>query len=112
MPYKLIQDTLKTGEVLYLEFYLQEKDPTSGSITGYDLSSSSSIVFSMREYNSTINTLTLTMSTVTSPSCTIGFCKVLATIPAVNEYYSQICVYMPLEKLVWNGPVYKVEKRL
>ena len=106
------QFTLVANEILYLAYYLKEKDPTSGSITPYDLSSANSIVFALREYNSTINTLTLTMSTVSSPSCTLGYCRVLATIPDANNYYSQIHVYTSTEKLTWDGPQYIVEERI
>ena len=106
------QFTLVANEILYLAFYLKEKDPTTGSITPYDLSSANSIVLALREYNSTINTLTLTMSTVSSPSCTLGYCRVLATIPGANNYYSQIHVYATTEKLTWEGPTYTVEERI
>ena len=106
------QFTLVANEILYLAFYLKEKDPTTGSITPYDLSSANSIVFALREYNSTINTLTLTMSTVSSPSCTLGYCRVLGTIPDANNYYSQIHVYTSTEKLTWEGPAYIVEERI
>ena len=106
------QFTLVANEILYLAYYLKEKDPTSGSITPYDLSSANSIVFALREYNSTINTLTLTMSTVSSPSCTLGYCRVLATIPDDSNYYSQIHVYTSAEKLTWDGPMYVVEERI
>ena len=106
------QFTLVANEILYLAFYLKEKDPTTGSITPYDLSSANSIVFALREYNSTINILTLTMSTVSSPSCTLGYCRVLATIPAANNYYSQIHVYTSTATLTWDGPQYIVEERI
>jgi hypothetical protein len=106
------QYTLVAGDVQYLSFYLKEKDPTTGSITAYDLSSASSIWFRMREYNTTINTLSLQMSTVSSPSCTLGFCRVLATIPSEGNYSSEIEVYESTQRITWKGPTYQIIEEL
>ena len=101
--------TLNAGDIQYLPFYLKEKDETTGSITYYDITLASSIQFRMRKYNATANTLDVAMSIVTG---TLGYCRCLATIPAVGKYYSEIEVYGTTEHLTWKGPVMIIEEAL
>lgn len=103
------QSTLIANDVQYVSFYIKEKDETTGSITVYDLSSASSIVFTMIDYRTGVTTLELTMSTVPSPSCTLGFCRVFCTIPAVGTYSTRVKVYDAGEGLTWKGPVITVD---
>jgi hypothetical protein len=106
------QYTLVSGDVYYLSFYLKERDPTTGSVTPYDLSTANSIWFRMREYGQSTNTISVQMSTVSSPSCTLGFCRVLATIPSAGKYYSEVEVYEGTENKTWKGPVYIIKEAL
>ena len=107
------QYTLVANDILYLAYYLKEKDPTTGSITAYDLSSSNSIWFRMRRYNETINSVSGTMSTLTSPANSLGFCRILATIPStIGNYYSEVEVYEATERITWKGPTYQIIEEL
>jgi len=97
------------GDVLYLTFYLKEKDLTTGSITYYDISGANSIVFRMRKYGETVNTISSTMEIVTG---SLGHCRVLTTIPSSGTYSSEIEVYEGSQHITWQGPVYNVLEAL
>jgi len=103
------RETIKAGDIQYLAFYLKERDRTTGSITAYNLASASTITFRMKLYGSTVNALTITMSTVSSPSNTLGYCRGLATIPTVlGNYTSEIEVSISPEVKTWEGPKYYI----
>lgn len=102
----MAQYNLVKGDVQYFAFYLKEKDPTSGSITSYDLTTASSIVFSLKKYNASSNTIDVTMTVITP---TLGYCRVLGTVPiALGAYSSQVEVFETLQRLTWIGPEYNV----
>jgi hypothetical protein len=106
------QYTLVANDVLYIAFYLKEEDPIYGSITPYDLSSASSIYFRLREYNSSTNALNALMNTLPSPSNTLGYCRVMVTVPSSGTYTSETEVYVNNLHTTWKGPVYIVEGEL
>ena len=107
------EHTLISNDILYLAFYLQEEDPTTGSSTYYNLSGASSIWFRMRKYGNTINAISGAMSTVVTPSNALGYCRILATIPStIGTYYSEVEVYTSSERITWIGPVYKIKEEL
>jgi len=106
------QYTLISGDIQYISFYLKEEDPTSGSITAYDLTTQNSIWFRMRSYGDITNTLSLAMSTVSTPNATLGYCRVLATIPSRGTYSSEVEVFESTEHITWEGPVYIIKEAL
>ena len=110
----MTQYTLVSADVLYIAFYLKEEDPTTGSITAYDLSTASSIVFSMRNYNASTNTISGTMETIniTGSLNTDGFIRKLCTIPSVGTFRSEVEVFSGAEKVTWKGPIYLVTSEL
>ena len=97
------------GDVLYLSFYLKDKDPVTGSITYHDISGASSIVFRMRKYYSSSNTIETTMEVVTG---TLGYCRVLVTIPTEGTFSSEVEVFEAGQNITWEGPVYVVRGEL
>jgi len=97
------------GDVLYLSFFLKEKDLTTGSITYHDISGASSIVFRMRKYDTSTNTISTTMEIVTG---TLGYCRCLVTIPSSGTYNSEIEVYEGSQHITWEGPIYNVLEAL
>jgi len=105
----LDQYTLVSGDVQYLSFYLKEKDPTTGSISAYDLSSASTITFRMRRYGTTINTIEENMSIVDASS---GYCRILVTVPTSGRYFSEVEVQESLQNITWTGPLYIVVEEL
>lgn len=103
--------TLYQNDVHYLSFYLKEKDPTTGSVSAYDLSSASSVVLTIRKYGSTLNSSTISLTFSSSP--TTGYCRGLSTISwGTGKYYSQVEVFEGLQKITWSGPTYIVAKEL
>ena len=106
------QYTLIAGDVQYLSYYLKEKDPTSGSITYFNLTTQDSIWFRMRKYGESTNTLSLAMGTVSSPHATLGYCRVLVTVPVAGTYSSEIEVYETTERLTWPGNIYVIKEAL
>lgn len=108
----MTQYTLIANDILYISFYLKEKDPSTGSITPYDLSSANSIVVRIRQYRTSTNTLELAMSTIATPAASLGFCRVLATVPSAGTYSSEVQVYDAGEAITWRGPVYIVDEEL
>jgi len=101
--------TLVANDVLYLSFYLQEKDNLTGSITYYDLSTANSIVFRMRKYGSSTNAISEPMEIVTA---TLGYCRVKVTVPTAGTYYSEIEVFETSQNITWTGPIYYVKRPL
>jgi hypothetical protein len=103
------RETIKAGDVQYFNFYLKERDRNTGSITPYNLNGSGTITFRMKVYGNTVNALTLTMSTVSIPSNTLGYCRVLATVPTIlGNYTSEIEVNISPEIKTWEGPKYYI----
>lgn len=102
------EHTVTTNDIQYISVYLKEKDLTTGSISYYDLSTANSIVFRMREYGETINTISTTMSTLSSPANTLGFCRCLATFPAEGTYSTEIEVFEGVQKITWVGDIFVV----
>lgn len=106
------QFTLTTNDIKYIEFYLKEEDTVSGSITCYDLTTQNSIWFRMRKYGSSTNAVSGAMSTIASPHATLGYCRILSTIPSVGTYSSEVEVYESTEQLTWDGPIYIIKGEL
>jgi len=104
--------TLVERDVYNIGFYLKQEDPTTGSLTPYTLATASSIVFRMRDYDSTVNTVSAVMGTVASPSNTLGYCKALVTIPVNGTYSSEVSVYESTDIITWEGPKYYVVPEL
>ena len=99
-----MESTIVQEDIMYFIFHLKEKDPTSGSITDYDLSTQNSIHFRVRKYGANTNVFDITMSTLP----TTGQCRGLATVPAEGRYSSEVTVYEATEVITWKGPIYKV----
>uniref|UniRef100_A0A6M3XLX3 Uncharacterized protein n=1 Tax=viral metagenome TaxID=1070528 RepID=A0A6M3XLX3_9ZZZZ len=106
------EHTVTTNDIEYISVFLKEKDRTTGSITPYDLSIASSIVFRMRQYGETINTISVVMNTISSPANTLGFCRCLATFPAVGTYSSEIEVSEGVQRITWTGDIFIVIREL
>jgi len=104
--------TLTTNDVKYIEVYIKDKSEITGSITPHDLSGADSIVFRMRLYGSTANAIEVSMETVATPSCTLGFCRALVTIPAIGNYVSEYEVFEGINHDTWEGHTYKVRDEL
>lgn len=104
----MAETTLVANDVLYLSFYLKEEDATTGSITAYNLSGANNIIFRMREVNATINTINAAMETIASPSATLGYCRVLVTIPSAGTYNAEIEIYEVLNNVTFKCQTYKV----
>lgn len=106
--------TLTSNDIVYLGYYLKEKDPTTNIITAFDLTSASSIVFRMRLYGSTVNTINVVMATMNIEGSlnTDGYCRVLCTIPTGGTYCTEVEYFTPAERLTWKGPTYFIETEL
>jgi hypothetical protein len=105
--------TLVANDILYMSYYLKEENPITGSITPYTLVTATSIILRMRQYNSTINTINVTMSTLATPSNTLGYCRALVTIPTAGTYTAEVEVYEALERITFPCQIiYKVISEL
>ena len=103
------EHTLVESDVHYLSFYLMEKDQITGSISYYDLSNVTSLVFRMKKYGSSTAALEATMEV---SNATLGYCRVLATIPSHGDYYTEIEVRESSQRLTWIGPVFHVVREI
>jgi len=103
------QITLVENDIQYLGFYLKEQDKITGSITPYDLSNASSIVFRMRKYGETANAIETTCEIVEASK---GYCRALVTIPPPGTYYSEVEVYESAQHITWIAPIYVVKSQL
>lgn len=92
-----------SGDVLYLEFYLKDEDPTTGEVTPHDLSLVNSVVFKMYKYGENTLTLEATMDVI-SPS--EGYVRALVTIPPGGTYFSEVVVNKAPERITWIGPTF------
>jgi hypothetical protein len=101
--------TLVENDVQYLAFYLKEKDPISGSISPYNLSNASSIVFRMRKYGETANAIETMCEIVDAAK---GYCRALVTIPPAGTYCSEVEVFESSQRITWIGPIYIVKPQL
>ena len=99
--------TLTEGDILYLTFYLKDKDPISGSVVPHNLSSAESINFYMRKYGANANAISTNCEIV---SATLGICRTLVTVPVYGNYYSEIEVTEAEEKITF-GPIYFVVRK-
>ena len=104
-----MQYTLTANDIEYLYFYLKEKDPTTGSISYYNLKGANSVVFRMRRYGSSSNTIETTVEVVTG---TLGYCRCLVTVPPSGTFSSEIEVFNDPLKLTWEGPTYVIREEL
>jgi hypothetical protein len=105
----MVEITLVENDIQYLAFYLKVKDPVSGSITPYDLSDVSAIVFRMRKYGETANAIETTCEIVDASK---GYCRALVTIPPAGTYYSEVEVFELMQHITWIGPTYIVKPQL
>jgi len=97
------------GDITYISFYLKDENPITGSITYHDITTANSIVFRMRKYGDTINTIEEEMDIVTG---TLGYCRVLVTIPPSGTYSSEVEVFETSGHITWTGPVFNVLEAL
>ncbi|RLF22429.1 MAG: hypothetical protein DRN15_09060 [Thermoprotei archaeon] len=82
-----------------------EKDGITGSLTYYDLSDISGIVFRMKKYGASSPTIEANMEVV---SASLGYCRVKVTIPTSGKYYSEIEVRESGQTITWIGDIYHV----
>ena len=109
------RNTVTTGDIDYVAFFLKEKDKPTGSLTYYDLTGMSSIVFRMRAIGASTNAISATMSTVAGDatlSNTLGYCRVKVTFPTAGEYVSEVEVFITGGNKTWKGPYYVIETAL
>ena len=99
--------TLTEYDVVYLTFYLKEKDPITGAISPYDLSYAHTINFYMREMNSSTNIISSTCEIVTD---TLGICRIKVTVPVSGDYIAEIEV-QEIAQTITFGPQYFVVRK-
>lgn len=101
----MTEHTLYVGDIEYLFFYIKDESAISGSITYHDVTTAGSITFRMQKYGESTVTLSLPMEVVTG---TLGYVRVLATIPTSGKYSSEIEISETPQALTWKGPIYEV----
>lgn len=104
-----MQYTLTSNDVVYLKFYLKERNPISNSINYYDLSSVTDVYFRLRAYGSSTNTISMLMSIV---DATLGCVRALVTVPSYGKYYSEVEVSDGNELITWDGPIYIIKSEM
>jgi len=96
--------TLTESDILYLTFYLKDKDGITGSITPHDLSNAQTINFYMRKQGASTNTISNTCEIVTD---SLGICRVKVTVPVNGDYVGEVEIIEAGQRITF-GPVYFV----
>mgnify|MGYP000545343226 CR=1 FL=1 len=101
--------TLVEKDVHYISVYLMEQDSNTGDINYFDLTDANEVVFRMKKYDSETITLEKEMEIV---NATLGYCRVLVTIPLEGDYKSEIEVRIGSQTITWLGPKFQVVEEI
>jgi len=104
MAYKVTEN-----DIVYLTFYLKDKDPITGSISPHNLSSALTISFYLRAYDANVNTIETTCEVVNASQ---GICRTRVTIPAHGDYYGEVEVIEPKTRITWTDFYLEVREEL
>jgi len=104
--------TLVSGDIVYLSFYLKEKDPLSGSISYYDITDAQTINLRLRKYGETVNAIETTCEVITG---TLGYCRAKVTVPVVSSpttYEGEVEVIEAGQITTWKNVNYIITPQL
>ncbi|RLE62045.1 MAG: hypothetical protein DRJ47_11310 [Thermoprotei archaeon] len=101
--------TLVANDVHYISVYLLEQDPNTGETNYFDLSDANAVVFRMKKYGSGAIAVEKEMEIV---NATLGFCRVLVTIPPEGKYKSEIEVRIGSQTITWLGRKFQVVEEI
>ena len=101
--------TLVENDVHYISVYLVEQDPNTGNTSYYDLSDASAVIFRMKKYDSGAIAIEKEMEVV---NATLGYARVLVTIPLEGKYKSEIEVRVGSQTITWLGPKFQVVEEI
>jgi len=104
--------TLVAGDIVYLAYYLKEKDLITGSISYFDITNADTITLRIREYGLSSNTIETTCQIVTG---TLGYCRAKVTVPIVSTptyYQGEVEVVSSGQITTWKNLNYLVTPQL
>ena len=97
--------TLVEGDVHYISVYLMEQDPNTGESQYFDLTDANTVIFRMKKYSSGAISIDKEMEIV---NATLGYCRVLVTIPLEGKYKSEVEVRMDSQTITFPGPKFVI----
>jgi len=101
--------TLVANDVHYISVYLLERDPNTGDVSYFNLSDANAVVFRMKKYGSGAIAVEKNMEVV---NATLGYARVLVTIPSEGEYKSEIEVRTGSQTITWLGPKFQIVEEI
>jgi len=101
--------TLVANDVHYISAYLIEQDPNTGETNYFDLSDAKQVIFRMKKYSASAIAVEKEMEIVNS---SLGYCRVLVTIPPEGKYKSEIEVRTESQTITWLGPKIQVVEEI